>query len=230
MKILIDDANLTKIQAFFDKYPYDGVTTNPTILSKSGNPDPMDQLKKIIELMPEGTDLHAQVISTETDDMVREAEHMVEVLGHGKVNMFVKVPVTANGLKAISILSKKGINITATAVYGVMPAFMAAKAGAKYLAPYVNRLDVLGYDGVKIAIDIHTAVKAAGYEAEVLGASFKNSQQVLDMAKAGIGSVTVGSDALEKLSYNGIAEDAVKVFINDFENCCGQGKTMLDFE
>ena len=227
MLILIDDADLTKIEGFFAKYPYDGVTTNPTILSKTGNPNPMDQLKKIRAIMPEGTDLHAQVISTETDDMVREAEHMVEVLG--KEHIYIKVPVTANGLKAISILSQKGINVTATAIYGVMPAFMAAKAGAKFLAPYVNRLDVLGYDGVGIAIDIHTAVEAAGYEAEVLGASFKNSQQVLDMAKAGIGSVTIGSDALEKLAYNGIAEEAVKVFINDFEGCCGEGKTMLDF-
>ncbi|MDO4941830.1 MAG: transaldolase family protein [Lachnospiraceae bacterium] len=230
MKILIDDADLTKIEQFFDMYPYDGVTTNPTILSKTGNPDPMDQLKKIVALMPEGTDLHAQVLSSKAEDMVKEAEHMVEVLGKGKINMYVKVPVTAEGLKAISILSKKGINVTATAVYGVMPAFMAAKAGAKFLAPYVNRLDVLGYDGVKIAIDIHTAVKAAGYEAEVLGASFKNSQQILDMAKAGIGSVTVGSEPLAKLAYNGVAEDAVKVFINDFEGCCGEGKTMLDFE
>ena len=132
MRILIDDADLTKIEQFFDMYPYDGVTTNPTILSKTGNPDPMDQLKKIVALMPEGTDLHAQVLSTETDDMVKEAEHMTEVLGKGKINLYIKVPVTANGLKAISILSKKGINVTATAVYGVMPAFMAAKAGAKY--------------------------------------------------------------------------------------------------
>ena len=111
-----------------------------------------------------------------------------------------------------------------------MPAFMAAKAGAKFLAPYVNRLDNLGYDGVQIAKDIHTMVKAAGYEAEVLGASFKNSQQVLEMGKFGIGSVTVNPDTLKTLAFNGVAETAVKDFIHDFEGCCGEGKTMLDFE
>ena len=111
-----------------------------------------------------------------------------------------------------------------------MPAFMAAKAGAKFLAPYVNRLDNLGYDGVQIAKDIHTMIKAAGYEAEVLGASFKNSQQVLEMGKFGIGSVTVNPDTLKTLAFNGVAENAVKDFIHDFEGCCGEGKTMLDFE
>lgn len=226
MLILIDDADLKNIEELYEKYPYDGVTTNPTILSKTGNPDPMDQLKRIRSLIPENAMLHAQVLSTETKDMVKEAKHMVSVLGE---HTYVKVPVTANGLKAISILSQEGINITATAIYGVMPAFMAAKAGAKFLAPYVNRLDNLGYDGVQIAKDIHTMVKAAGYEAEILGASFKNSQQILEMGKFGIGSVTVNSDTLKTLAFNQVAENAVQDFIHDFEGCCGAGKTMLDF-
>lgn len=226
MLILIDDADLRNIEELYEKYPYDGVTTNPTILSKTGNPDPMDQLKRIRSLIPENAMLHAQVLSTETQDMVKEAKHMVSVLGE---HTYVKVPVTANGLKAISILSREGINITATAIYGVMPAFMAAKAGAKFLAPYVNRLDNLGYDGVQIAKDIHTMVKAAGYEAEILGASFKNSQQILEMGKFGIGSVTVNSDTLKTLAFNQVAENAVQDFIHDFEGCCGVGKTMLDF-
>ena len=227
MLILIDDADLTKIEELYNMYPYDGVTTNPTILSKTGNPNPMDQLKKIRALIPSDAMLHAQVLSTEADDMVKEAKHMVSVLGE---NTYIKVPVTANGLKAISILSKEGINVTATAIYGVLPAFMAAKAGAKFLAPYVNRLDNLGHDGVQIAKDIHTMVKSAAYEAEVLGASFKNSQQVLEMGKFGIGSVTVNPDTLKALAFNGVAETAVKDFIHDFEGCCGEGKTMLDFE
>ena len=226
MLILIDDADLKSIEELYEKYPYDGLTTNPTILSKTGNPDPMDQLKRIRSLIQENAMLHAQVLSTETQDMVKEAKHMVSVLGE---HTYVKVPVTANGLKAISILSREGINITATAIYGVMPAFMAAKAGAKFLAPYVNRLDNLGYDGVQIAKDIHTMVKAAGYEAEILGASFKNSQQILEMGKFGIGSVTVNSDTLKTLAFNQVAENAVQDFIHDFEGCCGAGKTMLDF-
>ncbi len=227
MLILIDDADLTKIEELYSKYPYDGVTTNPTILSSTGNPDPMDQLKKIRAIIPTEAALHAQVLSVETEDMVREAKHMVSVLGE---NTYVKVPVTANGLKAISILSKEGYSITATAIYGVMPAFMAAKAGAKFLAPYVNRLDNLGYDGVQIAKDIHAMVKTAGYDAEVLGASFKNSQQILELGKFGIGSVTVNADTLKSLAFNQVAEGAVRDFICDFEACCGEGKTMLDFK
>lgn len=226
MLILIDDADLTKIKELYSCYPYDGVTTNPTILSKTGNKNPMDQLKKIREIIPEYADLHAQVLSTKTKDMVEEAKYMISVLGD---KTYIKVPVTANGLKAISILSREGIRTTATAIYGVMPAFMAAKAGAKFLAPYVNRLDNLGYDGVQIAKDIHTMIKTHGYEAEVLGASFKNSQQVIDMCKHGVGAVTVNPDTLKTLAFNGVAESAVKDFIHDFEDCCGKGKTMLDF-
>ena len=134
-----------------------------------------------------------------------------------------------NERDAISILSSENIRVTATAIYGTMSAFLAAKAGAEFLAPYVNRLDNLGYNGVQTALDIHMMVKAAGYKAEVLGASFKNAQQVIDMGKGGIGAVTVSSDLLKSLAFNGIAENAVKDFIRDFESCCGEGKTMLDF-
>ena len=148
MLILIDDADVTKIEELYAKYPYDGVTTNPTILSKTGNPNPMDQLKKIRSVIPKDAMLHAQVLSVTADKMVEEAKHMISVLGE---NTYIKVPVTPDGLKAISILSKEGISVTATAVYSVMPAFMAAKAGAEFLAPYVNRLDNLGYDRVQIA-------------------------------------------------------------------------------
>lgn len=226
MLMLIDDADLRNIEELYSKYPYDGVTTNPTILSKTGNPDPMNQLKQIRSLIPSDAMLHAQVLSVETEDMVREAKYMVSVLGK---DTFIKVPVTENGLKAISILSSENIRVTATAIYGTMSAFLAAKAGAEFLAPYVNRLDNLGYNGVQTALDIHMMVKAAGYKAEVLGASFKNAQQVIDMGKGGIGAVTVSSDLLKSLAFNGIAENAVKDFIRDFESCCGEGKTMLDF-
>lgn len=226
MLMLIDDADLRSIEELYSKYPYDGVTTNPTILSKTGNPDPMDQLKKIRSLIPADAMLHAQVLSVETADMVREAQYMVSVLGK---DTFIKVPVTENGLKVISILSKENIHVTATAIYGTMSAFMAAKAGAEFLAPYVNRLDNLGYNGVQTALDIHMMVKAAGYQAEVLGASFKNAQQIIEMGKGGIGAVTVNSDLLKSLAINGIAENAVKDFIRDFERCCGEKKTMLDF-
>lgn len=226
MLMLIDDADLRSIEELYSKYPYDGVTTNPTILSKTGNPDPMDQLKKIRSLIPADAMLHAQVLSVETADMVREAQYMVSVLGK---DTFIKVPVTENGLKAISILSKENIHVTATAIYGTMSAFMAAKAGAEFLAPYVNRLDNLGYNGVQTALDIHMMVKAAGYQAKVLGASFKNAQQIIEMGKGGIGAVTVNSDLLKSLALNGITENAVKDFIRDFERCCGEKKTMLDF-
>ena len=226
MLILIDDADVTKIEELYAKYPYDGVTTNPTILSKTGNPNPMDQLKKIRSVIPKDAMLHAQVLSVTADKMVEEAKHMISVLGE---NTYIKVPVTPDGLKAISILSKEGISVTATAVYSVMPAFMAAKAGAEFLAPYVNRLDNLGYDGVQIAKDIHVMVKEAGYEAKVLGASFKNSQQIVELAKAGIGSVRVNPDTLETLTYHGVTETVVQDFVQDFEKCCGYEKTMLDF-
>ncbi len=141
----------------------------------------MDQLKQIRSLIPSDAMLHAQVLSVETEDMVREAKYMVSVLGK---DTFIKVPVTENGLKAISILSSENIHVTATAIYGTMSAFLAAKAGAAFLAPYVNRLDNLGYNGVQTALDIHMMVKAAAIRPKSLERHLKTHSRSLIWGKA----------------------------------------------
>lgn len=226
MELFIDDGNLDEIGELIDTYPCDGVTTNPTILSKAGNPDPMDQLHKIRAAIGDDRTLFAQAVSRDADGMVREAEHLVAELGK---NTVVKVPVTAEGIKAIAVLAQEGLSICGTVVYGIMPGFLAAKAGARYLAPYVNRLDCLGYDGVAIASKLNQVVKASGYGAKVLGASFKNAQQVIELAAAGIESVTVAPEVFHKMAGSVNIEGATDDFVRDFESLTAPGKTMLDF-
>ena len=195
MIVMIDSANLEEIKYLFNYFPYDGVTTNPSILKKE-NRNPFEQLKDIKNIIPKDTMLHCQVLSKNADEMVKEAEYIVEKLGK---DTYIKVPVTEEGLKAISILSKKGINITATAIYTAMQGYMAAKAGAKFVAPYVNRLDNLGYDGVQVAKDIHTLLKNHNFDCKVVAASFKNSQQILELGKFGIEAITASFDVLRNL-------------------------------
>lgn len=224
MKLIIDHANLEKIKEMYSYYPVDGVTTNPSILAKE-NRNPYEVLKEIREFIGKDGELHVQVISKIAEDMVKEAYKIIEVLGQ---NTYVKIPVTREGLKAIKILSKEGINITATAIYTQMQGYLAGKAGAKYAAPYVNRIDNLGANGIQAAKDIHDIYIKNGINTEVLAASFKNSQQVLELAKYGIGAATVSPDVMEGLIKLDAVECAVQAFINDFENVCGEGSTMFN--
>ena len=115
-----------------------------------------------------------QVLSDLADGMVEEAYKIRKELGD---DTFIKIPTTKEGLKAIRILAAAGINVTATAIYTQMQAFLAAKAGAQYVAPYINRIDNLGSDGVRTAKEIHDMFRNYGFKTEVLAASFKNSQQ-----------------------------------------------------
>lgn len=126
------------------------------------------------------------------------------------------------------ILSGQGHRVTATAIYTPMQAFLAGKAGADYAAPYVNRIDNLGADGIGTAKVIHDIFKKNGMKTEVLAASFKNSQQVLELARYGIGAATVGADVIEGLISNASVAAAIDGFVSDFEKLCGEGKTMLD--
>ena len=226
MKLLVDHADLNLIKKIYEFYPVDGVTTNPSILKKTGR-NPYEVLKEIREFIGQDADLHVQVVSTTAQEMVKEAHHILEVLGK---NTFIKVPVLPEGLKAIRILANEGVNVTGTAIYNQMQGFLAGKAGAKYVAPYVNRIDNLGSNGIQVAKDIHDMLKKAGLETDILAASFKNSQQVLELAKYGVGASTVACDVIEGLIKVDAARLAVDVFNQDFADLCGDGVTMLNAE
>ena len=226
MKLLIDDANVAKIKHVYEFYPVDGVTTNPSILAKSGR-NPYEVLKEIREFIGEEAELHAQVISLDAEGMVKEAEKMVSILGK---NTFIKIPTVPEGLKAMKILSARGFKITATAIYTPMQAYLAAKAGADYAAPYVNRIDNLGADGIASAKMIQDIYDNNGFKTQILAASFKNSNQVQELCAYGVGASTVAPDVIENLIKNACVTSAVQDFVTDFEKLCGAGKTMLDCE
>lgn len=222
MKFIIDDANVEAIKNLYEYFPVEGVTTNPSILAKSKRP-PYEVLKEIREFIGKDADLHVQIVSKKAEDMVTEAKEIRERLGE---NTYIKVTTTREGLKAMKLLSKKGVKITATAIYTPMQAFLAAKAGAAYAAPYVNRIDNLGADGIETVKKIHDIFKNNGLNTEVLAASFKNSQQVLDLCAYGIGAATIAPDVIEGLIKNDAVAAAVDAFTKDFEGLCGEGKTM----
>lgn len=224
MKLLIDDANVAKIKKLYDLYPIDGVTTNPSILAKSGR-QPYEVLKEIREFIGEEAELHAQVLSLTAEGMIAEAHKMVEILGK---NTYIKVPTIPEGIKAMKALSAEGFNITATAIYTPMQAYLAAKAGADYAAPYVNRIDNLGANGIESTKMIQDIFVTNGFKTEILAASFKNSNQVQELCAYGVGAATVAPDVIENLLKNACVTGAVQDFVNDFEGLCGKGKTMLD--
>lgn len=224
MKLMIDDARVDQIKNIYEFYPVDGVTTNPTILSKSGR-QPYEVLKEIREFIGEEAELHVQVVAQDAAGMVKDAHRILEELGN---KTYVKIPSVPEGFKAMKALSKEGVNLTATAVYTPMQAFLAAQSGAAYAAPYINRIDNMGYNGIQVAKNIHTIFKNNGLKTEVLAASFKNSQQILELCEFGIGASTVSSDVMEALVKNQAITSAVDEFTADFEKLVGKGKTMSD--
>lgn len=223
MKLLIDDANIQKIKEISEFFPVDGVTTNPSILAKSGR-QPFEVLSEIREFLGD-KELHVQVISSDAEGMIAEAAKITEKLGK---DTFIKIPVTREGLKAMKALSADGYKITATAIYTPMQAYLAAKAGADYAAPYVNRIDNLGANGIESAMTMHDIFVNGGYKTEILAASFKNSQQVQELAAYGCGCATCAPDIIEGLISNPTVTYAVEAFKKDFEGLVGEGKTMLD--
>lgn len=224
MKLIIDDADIGKIKELYSVYPVDGVTTNPSILAKNGKP-PYETLREIRAFIGADADLHVQVAATDAEGMIEDAHRIQQELG---ANTYIKIPVTREGLKAIKGLNAEGANITATAIYTRMQAFLGGKAGACYAAPYVNRIDNLGADGIRTAREIHDIFKKNGLKTEVLAASFKNSQQVQELCEYGIGAATISPDIIEGLIKNDSVAMAVESFTRDFEGLCGGGITMKD--
>ncbi|ACA56843.1 fructose-6-phosphate aldolase [Clostridium botulinum] len=220
MLILLDTANIESIKNINDIYPLDGVTTNPTIISKEKK-DFISILREIRNVIGEEKMLHVQVIGSEAEDMIEEAVYLNEKIGG---NLYIKIPVTEQGIKAMKKLSKEGYKITATAIFTAQQALMAAKAGAEFVAPYVNRIDNLMGDGIKVVSDIVNIFETYNINSKVLAASFKNTEQIHNACLKGAHSVTVNEDLINQLIYHPLTDLSVDNFVKDWENQYGKNK------
>ncbi|WP_215700712.1 transaldolase family protein [Clostridium sp. MCC353] len=212
MKILIDTADITVIKQLYTLYHFDGVTTNPTLLSKIEG-RPLDILKEIREAIPEEAQLHAEVISDRSDVMVKEAYHILDVAGG---NTYIKIPVCTEGYRAIRILSENGVKVTATAIFNQAQAALAAHEGAVFAAPYIHRINNKGYDGVGTALEIQKLLTAQQCKTGLLAAAFENVAQVAKVLESGAKALTVTPDILMEMIENSLTEGAVKNFYSDF--------------
>lgn len=207
MELIIDSSNIEQIKELNDLLTITGVTTNPTILTKSGR-EAMDVVKDLCEVLSEDQLLFIQTIQTSFEGIMEEAKKISSIRNK---NMYVKIPVTHEGLRAIKECKKLGIHTLATAIYTADQAFLAAMNGAEYLAPYTNRMCNYG-DGVQDVKDLIEMLRVNHMPAKVIAASFKNTYQVHELIKAGIQAVTVPCDVL----YQMIDHPGTKIAVGEF--------------
>jgi fructose-6-phosphate aldolase 2 len=214
MIYMADTADLNELRKLYRFFPLEGVTTNPTILNHAGNKLSV-AIEGIQELVGSGM-VHVQMISPESDDMVREAKKYRSYFDFGD-NFYAKIPVTADGYRAMRILKDAGINVTATAIFTQQQALVAMKAGADFVAPYVSRLDNISSHGIEVVGDIVQNIIEYGLEGRVLAASFKTVDQIYRVSMAGAHSATIGPELLYQLISHPMTEIGVKKFEIDSE-------------
>ena len=219
MKLILDTANLEDIRYFNTYDPIEGVTTNPTILSREGG-DIVAHLHEIRKIIGD-KELHVQVTETEYDAMVKEAKAIVKAFGN-KETVCVKIPANDVGLRATRTLAAEGYRITVTAVLSVGQALLASNAGAAYVAPYVSRLENIGEDGVGTVDEIQQIFDVSGTETMILAASFKTVRQVLEVAMTGAGAATVSADVMKKLLSHTTTDTSIAGFAADWEKAFGK--------
>ncbi|KEQ57172.1 putative transaldolase protein [Marine Group I thaumarchaeote SCGC AAA799-E16] len=211
MKIFLDTANLESIKKFNDMGLLDGITTNPSLMSKEkGNPkDAMEEITKIIK-----GDVSLEVVSTEFSGMVEEGKRLRE---YGE-NVVVKVPMTPDGLKACKSLSSEGIPVNVTLVFSPNQALLAAKSGAKYVSPFIGRLDDIGQDGMNLIKDIKDIFKNYPHlKTEILVASVRHPMHVVEAAKIGADVVTLPPGVLDKMLQHPLTKIGLENFLKDWE-------------
>ena len=224
MEYILDTANLEAIKHCNEFYPLSGVTTNPSIIAKE-NRDFWGIVKDIRGIIGPDKLFFAQTVQTEASKIVEEACLMNEKAG-GK--FCVKIPICEEGLKATMELKKLGIKVLMTAIFTPAQALIAAKAGADYVAPYVNRLDNIIGDGCEVVAQIVEQFAIYDLPCKVIAASFKNAEQVHKCALAGCQCVTVTEDVLKSVITHPMTDAAINGFEKDWKNVYAD-KTILDF-
>jgi len=219
--ILLDTANLDEIKRGMDYYPIEGVTTNPSIIAREKT-NFLQLISAIRETIGPDRMLHVQTVGLVSEDIVAEGSYLNELLGE---NFYVKIPVIPEGIKAMKILKNKGIKTTATAIFTPQQVVMATRAGASYAAPYINRIDNILGDGIRVVEDISKIIETHKLDIKILGASFKNVEQVHKACLAGAHSVTMPMDILEGLVKHPLTSASVTKFKVEWEAVYGDKLT-----
>ena len=211
MKIFMDTANVEEIARFVDWGVVYGVTTNPSLIAKTGRTqaEVIPEIAKLVE-----GPVSAEVISTECQGMVEETRKLVQIAE----NIVIKIPCIPEGLKAVKILSAEGIKTTVTLVFSMSQALMAARAGATYVSPFIGRLDDIGEDGVLLVKNIVEAFKLYGIETEVIAASIRNLAHVDAVMLTGCQIATIPTKVLEQMIKHDLTDKGLAAFLADYQN------------
>jgi transaldolase len=210
MKIFIDTANLDHIREANSWGIVDGVTTNPTLVSKEGRS--FEELIREICSIVDGP-ISAEAVSTDAEGMVREARELAKI----HRNIVVKIPMTSEGLKAVKVLSAEKVKTNVTLVFSANQALMAAKAGATYVSPFVGRLDDIGHDGMSLVGEIVEIFLNYGLDTQVIAASIRHPVHVRDAAMIGAHVATIPFDVLKKMLRHNLTDAGIAQFLNDWE-------------
>jgi len=211
MKIFIDTANVDEIRKAAEFGILDGVTTNPSLIAKEGR-----DLKEVIEEICNIVDgpISAEVISLNADEMVVEARELIKL----HKNVVIKIPMCAEGLKAVSVLSKEGVRTNVTLIFSAQQALLAAKAGASYVSPFMGRLDDIGNGGIQVIADIAEIFEYYGFNTEIISASIRNPMHVLDCAKAGSHIATIPYKVIMQMVKHPLTDAGIEQFLKDYDS------------
>ncbi len=211
MKFFIDTADVKEIREAHALGLVDGVTTNPSLIAKSGRKF-KDVIKEIVSIV-DGP-ISAEVISLDAPGMIKEGKELAKI----HKNIVVKLPMTPEGLKACKTLTEKGIKTNVTLIFTSMQALLAAKAGATYVSPFVGRLDDISQDGMGIIEEIRTIFDNYGYMAEIIVASVRNPIHVLNSALIGADIATIPYSVMIQLAKHPLTDAGIEKFLKDWES------------
>jgi len=210
VKFFIDTANVEEIRKANSWGMLDGVTTNPTLVSREGR-----EFKELVVEICSIVDgpISAEVVSMDAEGMVSEARELSKI----HKNIVVKIPMTLEGMKAVRLLSKEGIKTNVTLIFSALQALMAAKAGASYVSPFVGRLDDIAHEGMELVQQIMAIIDNYGFHTEVIVASIRNPLHALDAALTGAHIATIPFKVLEQISKHPLTDKGITNFLKDWE-------------
>ena len=209
-QIFLDTADVEQIRTAHSWGILDGVTTNPTLVCKTGRSFE-ECIHEIVSIV-DGP-ISAEVVSLDAEGMVKEARELAKI----HENIVIKIPITPDGLKAIKVLSQEGIKTNATLCFSANQAILVAKAGATYVSPFIGRLDDIGHEGMQVVREIVQIYKNYDFKTKVIVASIRHPLHVIEAAKCGADIATVPFDVLEKMVKHALTDVGIKRFLEDWD-------------